>query len=42
VFQKYIIPDATTKSPAFGAILIVNRKDEETDEDNFKIGGIST
>ena len=37
--QKYIIPDATTKSPAFGAILIVNKKDSDSDEDNFKIGG---
>ena len=37
--QKYIIPDAATKSPAFGAILIVNRKEANTDEDNFKIGG---
>ena len=37
--QKYIIPDATTKSPSFGAILIVNRKDDESGQDNYKIGG---
>ena len=38
-YQKYIIPDAATKDPAFGAILIVNQKDKESDDDNFKIGG---
>ena len=37
--QKFIIPDATTKDPVFGAILIVNKKEKESDEDNFKIGG---
>ena len=37
--QKYIIPDAATKRPAFGAILIVNRKNQDSEDDNFKIGG---
>ena len=37
--QKYIIPDATTKAPAFGAVLMVNQKDETTGEDHLKVGG---
>ena len=37
--QKYIISDAATKSPAFGAILLVKRKDDKTGKEELKIGG---
>ena len=37
--QKYIISDAATKCPAFGAILLVKRKDDKTGKEELKIGG---
>ena len=37
--KSHGVPDAATKNPAFGAILIVKKKEKESDDDNYKLGG---